>query len=59
MKRNVLRLCLVFLGCCSVVLLPQKEAWSAEKTLKVLASTFPSIKLPATSRRVPAALRST
>ncbi len=41
MKRNVLRLCLVFLGCCSVVLLPQKEAWSAEKTLKVLASTFP------------------
>jgi ABC-type Zn uptake system ZnuABC Zn-binding protein ZnuA len=32
---------LVFLGCCSVVLLHQKEAWSSGKTLKVLASTFP------------------
>ncbi len=40
MKRNVLKLCLVFLGCCSVVLFRQTEA-SAEKTLKVLASTFP------------------
>ncbi|WP_319587091.1 metal ABC transporter substrate-binding protein [uncultured Desulfobulbus sp.] len=40
MKPNVLRLCLVFLGCCSVVLLRQTEA-SAEKTLTVLASTFP------------------
>ena len=40
MKKNVLKLGLVFLGCCSVVLFRQTEA-SAEKTLKVLASTFP------------------
>lgn len=41
MKKNALKLCSVFLGCCVVLLFHQPVAWSAEKTVQVLASTFP------------------
>lgn len=41
MKKNALKLCSVFLGCCVVLLFHLPAAWSTEKTVQVLASTFP------------------
>lgn len=46
MKRTTLQWCSVVLGCCcSVLLLRQPTAWSAEKNLQVLATTFPIYQL--------------
>ncbi len=41
MKKNAFRLFSVLIGCSAVFLLHQPRAWSAEKTLKILTSTFP------------------
>lgn len=46
MKRTTLQWCSVVLGCCcAVFLLRQPTAWSAEKNLQVLATTFPLYQL--------------
>jgi len=46
MKRTTLQWCSVVLGCCcAVLLLRQPTAWSAEKNLQVLATTFPIYQL--------------